>query len=181
MMCHRFALKTVNKNPIWRRSFYLRYRLVTQAQYEGTQPMGRRRRPVGRLVCVDKFKSNHSLLESLLKVQYCAMPLGHLWAMPLPMLITTQIYSTGTVYHIVLYHVVKINFHARPSNGRQTVQLTKDGGKGLISHGIPDWVYEEEVFEQKDLASCLWWSTAASNLAYASFYDAKVNRITLNR
>ena len=105
-MCHRFALKTVNKNPIWRRSFYLRYRLVTQAQYEGTQPMGRRRRPVGRLVCVDKFKSNHSLLESLLKVQYCAMPLGHLWAMPLPMLITTQTYSTGTVYHIVLYHVV---------------------------------------------------------------------------
>ena len=77
--------------------------------------------------------------------------------------------------------VVKINFHARPSNGRQTVQLTKDGGKGLISHGIPDWVYEEEVFEQEDLSSCLWWSTGASNLAYASFYDAKVNRVTLNR
>ena len=101
-MCHRFALKTVNKNPIWRRSFYLRYRLVTQAQYEGTQPMGRQRRPVGRLVGFDKFKSIHSLLESLPMVQYCDLPLGHRWAMPLPMLIMTQTYSTGAVYHIYL-------------------------------------------------------------------------------
>ena len=77
--------------------------------------------------------------------------------------------------------LVKDNYNTRPSNGRRTVQLTKDGGKGIISHGIPDWVYEEEVFEDPDQSSCLWWSTGASNLAYASFYDAKVNRVTLNR
>jgi len=50
------------------------------------------------------------------------------------------------------------------------IQITKDGAKGKISNGIPDWLYEEE-FE----TTCHYaWSPDSKLLAYVKFDESKV-------
>nr|CAD7400600.1 unnamed protein product [Timema cristinae] len=46
--------------------------------------------------------------------------------------------------------------------------ITSTGVVGLIYHGIPDWVYEEEVFSSN---KALWFSPNGEWLAFASFND----------
>lgn len=48
--------------------------------------------------------------------------------------------------------------------------VTKDGGKDLF-YGIPDWVYEEEVFGGN---KALWWSNDGSYLAYLRTNESEV-------
>ncbi|KAF8310067.1 dipeptidyl aminopeptidase [Clavulina sp. PMI_390] len=45
------------------------------------------------------------------------------------------------------------------------------GGNSSFFHGVPDWVYEEEVFGGE---SVLWWSPDARNLAYLALDETKV-------
>lgn len=45
------------------------------------------------------------------------------------------------------------------------------GGNSSIFHGVPDWVYEEEVFES-DYA--LWWSPDSTKLAFLRFDETNV-------
>ena len=54
----------------------------------------------------------------------------------------------------------------------QDVQLTTNGKESTIYNGIPDWVFEEEVFEDN---SALWWSPDATKLIYGSFDDTNVD------
>ncbi|XP_050438092.1 venom dipeptidyl peptidase 4 isoform X2 [Adelges cooleyi] len=49
-------------------------------------------------------------------------------------------------------------------------QISFTGGFELIN-GIPDWVYEEEVFSTN---SAMWFSKGATMLAYASFNDTQI-------
>ena len=49
-----------------------------------------------------------------------------------------------------------INFSAN-----RDVQLTNTGIPGEFYNGIPDWVFEEEVFEDN---FALWWAPDASKL-----------------
>ncbi|KAI9297682.1 hypothetical protein K502DRAFT_312641 [Neoconidiobolus thromboides FSU 785] len=50
-------------------------------------------------------------------------------------------------------------------------KVSKNGSEDIIN-GIPDWVYEEEVFASD---TAMWWSLDGTYLAYLSFDDSKVN------
>lgn len=55
-------------------------------------------------------------------------------------------------------------------------QLTFDGGPDLI-HGVPDWVYEEEVLLDR---SALWFSPDARYIAFLSFNEINVSTYELS-
>ncbi|KAM8933520.1 dipeptidyl peptidase 4-like [Pelodytes ibericus] len=50
-------------------------------------------------------------------------------------------------------------------------QITSDGEENKILNGVPDWVYEEEMFSTN---YALWWSPNAKYLAYVQFNDTEV-------
>ncbi|KAF6361377.1 dipeptidyl peptidase 4 [Rhinolophus ferrumequinum] len=50
-------------------------------------------------------------------------------------------------------------------------RITWNGKEDVINNGIPDWVYEEEIFSTH---SALWWSPTGTFLAYAQFNDTEV-------
>ncbi|WYZ38408.1 hypothetical protein EsH8_III_000322 [Colletotrichum jinshuiense] len=54
-------------------------------------------------------------------------------------------------------------------------QITNDGGPDLF-HGVPDWVYEEEIFGS---SSTLWFSPDGEYLAYLSFNETGVETFTI--
>lgn len=56
----------------------------------------------------------------------------------------------------------------------ETVQVTHNGKKNEILNGVPDWVYEEEVFASN---GAIWWSSTGKFLAYAEFNDTNVHTI----
>ncbi|XP_008276260.1 dipeptidyl peptidase 4-like isoform X2 [Stegastes partitus] len=53
-------------------------------------------------------------------------------------------------------------------------QVTFNGEENLILNGIPDWVYEEEMFSS---TQGLWWSPGGKYVAYAQFNDTEVHTI----
>uniref|UniRef100_A0A8C4KLD7 Dipeptidyl peptidase 4 n=1 Tax=Dromaius novaehollandiae TaxID=8790 RepID=A0A8C4KLD7_DRONO len=63
------------------------------------------------------------------------------------------------------------NVYVKASPTAEAVQITKNGEENKIFNGIPDWVYEEEMFGTH---SALWWSPSGNFLAYASFNDTEV-------
>ncbi|XP_042350467.1 dipeptidyl peptidase 4 [Plectropomus leopardus] len=56
----------------------------------------------------------------------------------------------------------------------EAVQLTYNGKKNEILNGVPDWVYEEEVFASN---GAIWWSSSGKFLAYAEFNDTEVHKV----
>ena len=54
------------------------------------------------------------------------------------------------------------------------IRVTSSGNTSLF-HGVPDWVYEEEVFSS-DFA--LWWSPDSAKLAYLRFDETSVDEFT---
>ncbi|KAI1134936.1 dipeptidyl peptidase IV N-terminal region-domain-containing protein [Hypoxylon sp. FL0543] len=54
------------------------------------------------------------------------------------------------------------NLYVRRLGGNSVVQITKDGGPEYF-YGIPDWVYEEEVFGDN---SATWWSESGEFVAF---------------
>ncbi|KAF1992102.1 putative dipeptidyl-aminopeptidase B [Aulographum hederae CBS 113979] len=54
------------------------------------------------------------------------------------------------------------NMYLRRLNEKTVVQITKDGGTELFN-GVPDWVYEEEVFGGN---SATWWSEDGEYIAF---------------
>lgn len=61
------------------------------------------------------------------------------------------------------------------SNDSEVTQITFDGGPDMF-HGVPDWVYEEEIF---GVAYAFWWSPDAQYLAYLSFNETGVGTFTI--
>lgn len=59
--------------------------------------------------------------------------------------------------------------------GSTETSLTEDGVPGVIYNGIPDWVYEEEVFGTD---ATLWFSPDGQRLAMASFDDRNVKEFS---
>ncbi|XP_041662359.1 dipeptidyl peptidase 4 [Cheilinus undulatus] len=71
-------------------------------------------------------------------------------------------------------YVVDYNIFLKSDVTAEAVQVTHNGKKNEILNGIPDWVYEEEVFASN---GAIWWSTTSSLLAYAEFNDTDVHKV----
>ncbi|NXN08404.1 DPP4 peptidase, partial [Indicator maculatus] len=82
----------------------------------------------------------------------------------------TQYISWSPVGHKLVY-VWNNNIYMKASPISEPVQITENGEENKIFNGIPDWVYEEEMFGTH---SALWWSPNGSFVAYATFNDTKV-------
>ncbi|CAE7002309.1 hypothetical protein PTNB73_10248 [Pyrenophora teres f. teres] len=54
------------------------------------------------------------------------------------------------------------NMYLRKLDSKEVIQITRDGGSELF-YGIPDWVYEEEVFQGN---SATWWSEDGKYIAF---------------
>ncbi|XP_023663741.1 dipeptidyl peptidase 4 isoform X1 [Paramormyrops kingsleyae] len=73
-----------------------------------------------------------------------------------------------------LAYVWKYNIYIKDSATSSEKQITKNGEKNKILNGIPDWVYEEEMFSSND---AMWWSPGGKYLAYVEFNDTEVHTI----
>ncbi|KAJ5162294.1 hypothetical protein N7492_007686 [Penicillium capsulatum] len=62
------------------------------------------------------------------------------------------------------------NVYLRHLDSNSTTLLTKDGGKDLF-YGVPDWVYEEEVFAGN---KGTWWSLDGKHLAFLRTNESSV-------
>ncbi|KAI8390805.1 dipeptidyl peptidase IV N-terminal region-domain-containing protein [Radiomyces spectabilis] len=62
------------------------------------------------------------------------------------------------------------------SDLKEQRRLTYDGS-ATVFNGVPDWVYEEEVFGQHPT---LWWSPDATHIAYLKFNETEVPEMRLS-
>ncbi|ODA77301.1 hypothetical protein RJ55_06928 [Drechmeria coniospora] len=68
------------------------------------------------------------------------------------------------------------NIYLRNGDGEVT-KLTSDGDPDLY-HGVPDWVYEEEILSSR---SALWFSPDGASIAFLSFNETGVGTSTVPR
>ncbi|KAJ9586412.1 hypothetical protein L9F63_019941, partial [Diploptera punctata] len=74
-------------------------------------------------------------------------------------------------------YVHRNNIYYRPTAANiGEVQLTRTGSPGIIYHGIPDWVYEEEVFSSN---TALWFSPDSKKLVFATFNDSRTRVMSI--
>ncbi|KAM4602130.1 dipeptidyl peptidase 4-like [Polymixia lowei] len=66
------------------------------------------------------------------------------------------------------------NVYVKTSPTSTANQVTFSGKENLLLNGIPDWVYEEEMFSSNQ---GLWWSPGGRFVAYAEFNDTEVHTI----
>ena len=71
-----------------------------------------------------------------------------------------------------------MQYNFRHSAESEDLQLTNSGNDSVVYNGIPDWVSEEEVFEDN---KALWWSPDGSKLVYGVFNDTLVDIVNLPR
>lgn len=67
----------------------------------------------------------------------------------------------------------KQNLYYKPTPFAKEIQLTNDTDKSILN-GIPDWVYEEEVFGSN---SAVWFSPNGTYLAFIQFNEAPIHVI----
>ncbi|XP_051283290.1 dipeptidyl peptidase 4 isoform X1 [Dicentrarchus labrax] len=73
-----------------------------------------------------------------------------------------------------LAYVWKNNVYIKTSPGSAPKQVTFNGEDNQIFNGIPDWVYEEEMFSSNQ---GLWWSPGGKYVAYVESNDTEVHAI----
>uniref|UniRef100_A0A8C9TJU4 Dipeptidyl peptidase 4-like n=1 Tax=Scleropages formosus TaxID=113540 RepID=A0A8C9TJU4_SCLFO len=83
-------------------------------------------------------------------------------------------HSYTASYSIYDAYVWDFNVYIKPEATSPSVQVTTNGKKNAILNGIPDWVYEEEMFSSH---GAMWWSPNGTFLAYAEFNDTQVQNI----
>ncbi|XP_036065608.1 dipeptidyl peptidase 4 isoform X1 [Oryzias melastigma] len=71
-------------------------------------------------------------------------------------------------------YVSNYNLFLNSDMNAKAVQVTQNGKKNEILNGVPDWVYEEEVFAS---SGAIWWSSTGKFLAYVEFNDTEVQKI----
>ncbi|XP_019492386.1 PREDICTED: dipeptidyl peptidase 4 [Hipposideros armiger] len=82
----------------------------------------------------------------------------------------TQLITWSPEGHKLAY-VWKNDIYVKNEPTSSGQRITWNGKEDVINNGIPDWVYEEEVFSTH---SALWWSPNGTFLAYAQFNDTEV-------
>lgn len=85
----------------------------------------------------------------------------------------TQLITWSPEGHKLAY-VWKNDIYVKNEPTSSSQRITSTGKEDVINNGIPDWVYEEEVFSTH---SALWWSPNGTFLAYAQFNDTEVPSI----
>ncbi|XP_068446730.1 dipeptidyl peptidase 4-like isoform X2 [Clinocottus analis] len=73
-----------------------------------------------------------------------------------------------------LAYVWENNVYIKASPGSPPKQVTHNGEENLILNGVPDWVYEEEMFSSNQ---GLWWSPGGKYVAYVETNDTNVHTI----
>lgn len=73
-----------------------------------------------------------------------------------------------------LAYVWRNNVYVKTSPQAAPEQVTFNGADNLIYNGIPDWVYEEEMFSSNQ---GLWWSPGGKYVAYVETNDTEVHSI----
>uniref|UniRef100_A0A671YEU0 Dipeptidyl-peptidase 4 n=1 Tax=Sparus aurata TaxID=8175 RepID=A0A671YEU0_SPAAU len=73
-----------------------------------------------------------------------------------------------------LAYVWNYNVYVKSAPESKPVQVTINGEYNVILNGIPDWVYEEEMFSSHQ---GFWWSPGGKHLAYIETNDTEVQII----
>lgn len=84
-----------------------------------------------------------------------------------------QFFAWSPVGHKVAY-VLNNDVYVMTSPGSGSERVTNSGKENEIFNGVPDWVYEEEMFSSPQ---GLWWSPGGKFVAYAQFNDSQVPHI----
>ncbi|KAI0047150.1 dipeptidyl aminopeptidase [Auriscalpium vulgare] len=84
-------------------------------------------------------------------------------------------YATWSPTGESIAFVEKNDLYVLPSPSSSPIRVT-DAGNATLFHGVPDWVYEEEVFSG-DFA--LWWSPDSSKVAFLVLDETQVEEFTL--
>ncbi|KAJ9053730.1 Dipeptidyl peptidase 4, variant 2 [Entomophthora muscae] len=102
-----------------------------------------------------------------------------------PVVVAPKISRNSTERYIALFQwsakghdvsfVVQNNVYVLIDNLTKVRQVSTDGSTNIIN-GIPDWVYEEEVYASN---SAMWWSPDGHFLAYLKFDDSPIPEITV--
>ncbi|KAM4559378.1 dipeptidyl peptidase 4 [Odontesthes bonariensis] len=71
-------------------------------------------------------------------------------------------------------YISDFNIYLKSDVSAEAVQVTHNGKKNEILNGVPDWVYEEEVFASN---VAIWWSSTGKFMAYAEFNDTEVQKV----
>jgi dipeptidyl aminopeptidase len=79
-------------------------------------------------------------------------------------------YATWSPTGDALAYVHSNDLYVMPSPSEPAIRVTSSGNASLF-HGVPDWVYEEEVFSS-DYA--LWWSPDSASVAFLRLDETKV-------
>ncbi|KAM3585636.1 uncharacterized protein V6R79_023388 [Siganus canaliculatus] len=92
--------------------------------------------------------------------------------------------NTGIPHHVQylawaptgdkLAYVWGNNVYIKTSPASQPMQVTTTGKDNVIFNGIPDWVYEEEMFSS---SQGFWWSPGGKYVAYIESNDTEVHTI----
>ncbi|XP_029386046.1 dipeptidyl peptidase 4 [Echeneis naucrates] len=98
---------------------------------------------------------------------------GSTFVMPANLPTVVQYFGWAPTGHKYAY-VSDYNIFLKSDVTAEAVQLTHNGKKNEILNGIPDWVYEEEVFASN---GAIWWSTTGKYLAYLEVNDTEVNKV----
>nr|AXB27022.1 dipeptidyl peptidase IV [Carollia perspicillata] len=85
----------------------------------------------------------------------------------------TQLITWSPEGHKLAY-VWNNDIYIKNEPNASSQRITWTGKEDVLSNGITDWVYEEEIFSTH---SALWWSPNSTFLAYAQFNDTEVPRI----
>lgn len=81
-----------------------------------------------------------------------------------------QYITWSPVGHKLVY-VWENDIYIRDSPEQPSVRVTFNGEENKILNGIPDWVYEEEMFSTNN---AIWWSPSGQFLTYVEFNDRDV-------
>ncbi|XP_051867663.1 dipeptidyl peptidase 4 [Pristis pectinata] len=73
-----------------------------------------------------------------------------------------------------LAYVWNNNIYLKTEPESAAINLTTNGEKNKIYNGVPDWVYEEEMFSSNN---AFWWSPSGRFLAYGQFNDIQTELI----